>query len=48
MIYRSKNQKKKCRKEYFKMKRKHFNGIIITFPMEKPFHERIVICNKGE
>ena len=35
---RSKNQKKKDRKEYFKMKRKQFKGISFTFPMEKPWH----------
>ena len=40
---RSKNQKKKDRNEYFKMKRKQFNGISFTLPMEKPWHERIVI-----
>lgn len=40
---RSKNQKKKDRKEYFKMKRKQFKGISFTLPMEKPWHERIVI-----
>ena len=40
---RSKNQKKKDRKEYFKMKRKQLNGISITLPMEKLWHERIVI-----
>lgn len=46
---RSKNQKKKDRKEYFKKKRKHFKGISITLPMEKPWHERIVIGgNNGE
>ena len=46
---RSKNQKKKDRNEYFKMKRKQFNGISITLPMEKPWHERIVIGgNNGE
>ena len=40
---RSKNQKKKDRKEYFKKKRKQFKGISFTLPMEKPWHERIVI-----
>ena len=40
---RSKNQKKKDRKEYFKMKQKQFKGISFTLPMEKPWHERIVI-----
>lgn len=44
---RSKNQKKKDRKEYFKMKRKQFKGISFTFPMDKPWHERIVIKEKG-
>ncbi len=40
---RSKNQKKKDRKEYFKQKRKQFKGISFTIPMEKPWHERIII-----
>ena len=44
---RSKNQKKKDRKEYFKMKRKQFKGISFTLPMEKPWHERIII-KEGE
>ena len=44
---RSKNQKKKDRKEYFKMKRKHFNGISFTLPMEKPWHEIIVMGGKN-
>ena len=44
---RSKNQNKKDRKEYFKMKRKQFKGISITLPMEKPWHERIVMGGKN-
>lgn len=40
---RSKNQKKKDRKEYFKMKRKQFNGISFVLQKEKLWHERIVI-----
>lgn len=40
---RSKNHKKKDRKEYFKMKRKQFNGISFALPKEKLWHERIVI-----
>lgn len=44
---RSKNQKKKDRKEYFKMKRKQFKGISFTFPMEKPWHERIIMGGKN-
>ena len=44
---RSKNQKKKDRKEYFKKKRKQFNGISITLSMEKPWHERIVMGGKN-
>ena len=44
---RSKNQKKKDRREYFKMKRKQFKGISFTFPMEKPWHERIIMGGKN-
>lgn len=40
---RSKNQKKKDRKEFYKNKRKQFKGIKITIPMEKPWHEKIII-----
>ena len=40
---RSKNQKKKDRKEYFKQKRKMSGSLIIELPTEKPWHERIVI-----
>ena len=40
---RSKNQKKKDRKEYFKQKRKLRGSLTIELPMEKPWHERIVI-----
>ena len=40
---RSKNQKKKDRKEYFKQKRKMCGSLTIELPMEKPWHERIVI-----
>ena len=40
---RSKNQKKKDRKEYFKQKRKMRGSLTIELPMEKPWHERIVI-----
>ena len=44
---RSKNQKKKDRKEYFKKKRKQFKGFSFTLPIEKPWHERIII-KEGE
>ena len=44
---RSKNKKKKDRKEYLKMKRKQFKGISFTFQMEKPWHERIVMGGKN-
>jgi hypothetical protein len=40
---RSKNQKKKDRKEYFKQKRKIRGSLTIELPMEKPWHERIVV-----
>ena len=40
---RSKNQKKKDRKEYFKQKRKMRGSLTIELLMEKPCHERIVI-----
>ena len=40
---RSKNQKKKDRKEYFKQKRKMHGSLTIELPIEKPWHERIVI-----
>lgn len=40
---RSKNQKKKDRKEFYKNKRKQFKGINFTIPMEKPWHEKIII-----
>lgn len=40
---RSKNQKKKDRKEYFKQKRKMQGSLTIELPMEKTWHERIVI-----
>ncbi len=40
---RSKNQKKKDRREYFKQKRKMRGSLTIELPMEKPWHERIVI-----
>lgn len=40
---RSKNQKKKDRKEYFRQKRKLRGSLTIELPMEKPWHERIVI-----
>ena len=40
---RSKNQKKKDRKEYFKQKRKMRGSLTIELPMEKQWHERIVI-----
>ena len=43
---RSKNQKKKDRKEYFKNKRKQRGSITFELPLEKPWHERIVI--KGD
>lgn len=45
---RSKNQKKKDRKEYFKMKRKQFRGISFTIPMEKSWHERIKVVGNGK
>ena len=44
---RSKKQKKKDRKEYFKMKRKQFKGISFTIPMEKPWHEKIIMGGKN-
>lgn len=40
---RSKNQKKKDRKEYFKQKRKMCGSLTIELPIEKLWHERIVI-----
>lgn len=40
---RSKNQKKKDRKEYFKQKRKMRGSLTIELPMRKPWHKRIVI-----
>ena len=43
---RSKNQKKKDRKEYFKQKRKMRGSIAIELPREKSWHERIVIKEK--
>lgn len=43
---RSKNQKKKDRKKYFKQKRKMRGNITIELPREKSWHERIVIKEK--
>lgn len=40
---RSKNQKRKDRKEYFKNKRKMRGSISFTIEKEKPWHERIII-----
>lgn len=40
---RSKNQRRKDRKEWFKQKRKMRGSIEIELPLEKPWHERIVI-----
>lgn len=43
---RSKNQKKKDRKEYYRQKRKMRGSLTIELPMEKPWYERIVIKEK--
>jgi hypothetical protein len=43
---RSKNQKKKDRKEYFKNKRKSRRSLSFTIEKEKPWHERIIIKTK--
>ena len=41
---RSKNQRKKDRKEYFKNKRKSRGSLTIkNLPWERPWHERIII-----
>lgn len=40
---RSKNQKRKDRKEYFKLKRKSRGSITFEIPREKPWHEKIII-----
>ena len=40
---RSKNQKRKDRKEYFKNKRKMRGSLSFTIEKEKPWHERIII-----
>jgi hypothetical protein len=40
---RSKNQKRKDRKEYFKNKRKSRGSLSFTIEKEKPWHERIII-----
>lgn len=42
---RSKNQKKKDRKVYFKNKRKMRGSLSFTIEKEKPWHERIIIKN---
>ena len=44
---RSKNQKRKDRKEYFKNKRKMRGSLSFTIEKEKPWHERIIIKNEG-
>lgn len=43
---RSKNQKRKDRKEYFKLKRTMRGSLTFEIPIEKPWHERIII--KGD
>ena len=43
---RSKNQKRKDRKEFFKNKRKQRGSLTFELPIEKPWHERIII--KGD
>ena len=40
---RSKNQKRKDRKEYFKNKRKQRGSLSFTIERERPWHERIII-----
>ena len=45
-VTRSKNQKKKDRREYFKRKRKMRGSLTIELPIEKPWHERIIIKEK--
>jgi hypothetical protein len=40
---RSKNQRRKDRKEYFKNKRKMRGSISFTIEKEMPWHERIII-----
>lgn len=40
---RSKNQKKKDRKEYFKQKKKMRGSLTIELPIEKLWNERIII-----
>ena len=40
---RSKNQKRKDRKEYFKDKRKMRGSLSFTIEKEKSWHERIII-----
>lgn len=44
---RSKNQKKKDRKEFFKNKRKQSGSLMFEIPLEKPWHERIIIREDG-
>lgn len=43
---RSKNKKRKDRKEYFKIKRKMRGSLSFTIEKEKPWHEKIVIKEK--
>lgn len=43
---RSKNQKRKDRKDYFKLKRTMRGSLTFEIPIEKPWHERIII--KGD
>lgn len=40
---RSKNQKKKDRREFYKNKRKSCGSLSFTIEREKPWHERIII-----
>ena len=40
---RSKNQKKKDRREFYKNKRKSRGSLSFTIEKEKPWHERIII-----
>lgn len=40
---RSKNQKKKDRREFYKNKRKSRGSLNFTIEKEKPWHERIII-----
>ena len=40
---RSKNQKRKDRKEFYKNKRKSRGSLSFTIEREKPWHERIII-----